>query len=70
MPAGSLKKSALLVLVLSIIFLLGWAIRWIGAFYKIRHWPNADEVLLIGTVLGVSGILFAIVKLLILKKQQ
>ena len=53
-----------------VIFLLGLAIRWIGVIYKIRHWPYADELLMAGSILGVSGILFAVIKLLIFKKQQ
>jgi len=53
-----------------IIFLLGVGIRWIGALFKIRHWPNADELLMIGTILGLSGILFAVIKLLVFKKNK
>jgi len=53
-----------------VIFLSGLAIRWIGAICKIRHWPYADELLMAGSILGISGILFAVMKLLIFKKQQ
>jgi len=37
MPAGSLKKSALLVLVLSIIFLLGWEYYWRSSGYVLGY---------------------------------
>lgn len=52
-----------------IIFLLGVGIRWIGTLFKIRHYPYADELLLTGTIIGVCAVLFAIIKLLALKKQ-
>jgi hypothetical protein len=38
--------------------------------FKIRHWPMADELLPGGTILGVAALLFAIIKLLLLKKQS
>jgi hypothetical protein len=38
--------------------------------FKVRHWPYADELLLIGTIIGVTGIVFAIIKLINLKRQQ
>jgi hypothetical protein len=53
-----------------ILFLTGLAIRWTGALFKVRHWPYADELLMIGTIIGVTGILFAIIKLINLKRQQ
>ena len=53
-----------------IFFLLGLGIRFIGALFKIRHWPLADELLTAGTIISVAAILFAIIKLLLLKKQQ
>ena len=51
-----------------IIFLLGFLTRFIGAFFKIRHWPNADELITVGTVIGVIGIALAIPKLVFLIK--
>jgi hypothetical protein len=51
-----------------IFFLLGLGIRFIGALFKIRHWPLADESMITGTVIGVGAILFTIIKLLLLKK--
>ena len=53
-----------------VFFLLGVGIRFIGALFKIRHWPLADELLAAGTIISVAAILFTIIKLLLLKKQQ
>ena len=53
-----------------IIFLLGLGIRLTGALLKILHWPYADESLTFCTIISVAAILFAVVKLLLLKKQE
>ncbi len=51
-----------------IIFLFGYLTRFVGALFKIRHWPNADELITIGSLVGAVGIVFAIIKLVFLKK--
>jgi hypothetical protein len=53
-----------------ILFLVGLGMRLIGVLFNIRHWPDADELITIGTIAGAAAILFAIIKLLLLKKQQ
>jgi hypothetical protein len=53
-----------------IFFLLGLGLRLIGALFKIRHWPLADELLTGGTIISLAAILFAVIKLILLKKQQ
>lgn len=50
------------------IFLIGFLIRFIGALFKVRHWPNADEMITIGTIIGAAGIIYAIVKVAFMKK--
>jgi hypothetical protein len=50
------------------IFLTGYLLQIIGALVKIRHWPGADELLTFGMITMCEGVLFAIVKLFILKK--
>ena len=52
-----------------IIFLIGMAIRFAGVIIKIRHWPSADEVLTAGMLICIAAILFAAVKLMMLKKR-
>jgi len=51
-----------------IILLIGIGIRFIGVLWKIRHWPNADELLTLGTSICIAAFLFSIVKLLLVKK--
>jgi len=51
-----------------IIFLLGFLIRFIGFLFKIRHWPMADEYITIGSIICGIAIVFAIIKLVFLKK--
>lgn len=51
-----------------IIFLFGYLARFVGGLWKIRHWPMADEILTIGFIVCMIGIVFAIVKLLAIKK--
>jgi hypothetical protein len=50
------------------IFLTGYLLQIIGALFKIRHWPYADELLTFGMIIICAGILFAIAKLFLLKK--
>jgi len=51
-----------------IILLFGSIIQIIGALFKIRHWPMADEMITISTIICVIAIVFAIIKLVFLKK--
>ena len=53
-----------------IIFLLGYMTRFIGALFKIGHWPSADELITIGSLIAALGILFAIIKLIFIKKSR
>jgi len=53
-----------------ILLLVGLGVRLMGALFKIRHWPYADEMLTPGTFISAAAILFAVIKLLHLKKQQ
>jgi hypothetical protein len=50
------------------VFLLGYLIQIIGALLKIRYWPGADEMLTLGMITISAGLLFALIKLFILKK--
>ena len=47
-----------------IIFVFGLFLDFIGALFKIMHYPNADALLIIGTVLKVLGGLLFLYKLL------
>ncbi len=53
-----------------IIFIFGTLVRITGAFLKIRHWPGADETLLIGTVIMLPGAVYALIKLILLKRDD
>ena len=53
-----------------ILFLIGLVVRLLGALFKIRHWPYADEMLTLGTIVSAAGVLLAVIKLLLLKKQH
>jgi uncharacterized membrane protein YGL010W len=50
------------------IFLIGYLLQIVGALFKIRHWPYADELLTFGMLTICAGILFALVKLFMQKK--
>lgn len=50
------------------VFLTGYLIQIIGALFKIRHWPGADELLTLGMITISAGIIFALAKLFMLKK--
>jgi hypothetical protein len=52
-----------------IISVTGFLIRVIGAMMKILHWQDADQVLLIATAIIVAGLLFLIVKLVLVKNK-
>ena len=47
-----------------IIFVFGLCLDFIGALFKIMHYPNADTLLIVGTVLKVLGGLLFLYKLL------
>ena len=51
-----------------IIFLLGFLVRFAGLLFKIRHWPLADELVMIGTIICGIAIVFAIIKVASVKK--
>ena len=47
-----------------ILLVLGYCIEFIGALQKIMHSPNANTLLITGTILKVSGALLLLYKLL------
>ena len=47
-----------------IIFLIGFAITIIGALFKVQHWPYGSEILTVGNLIEVAGIIVAIVILI------
>ena len=53
-----------------ILFVTGLLIRFLGMLLKIRHWPMADEFLLAGLLVSAAGIVYAIIKVLLVKDQQ
>jgi len=50
------------------IFLFGVFIQIIGVLFKIRHWPMADEMITISSIICAAAGLFAIIKLILMKK--
>lgn len=53
-----------------IALLFGLLVRVIGAMIKILHWPGADLVLIAGTCLMATGIVWLMVKMISLKKES
>jgi hypothetical protein len=51
-----------------IIFLFGVLIQIAGALFKIRHWPMADEMITISSIICAGAVIFAIIKLILTKK--
>jgi len=51
-----------------VIFLFGLLLIVIGAAFKLRHWPGADEMLMLGSILEGLAIIFAIIKMALVKK--
>ncbi|WP_439901096.1 GldL-related protein [Winogradskyella luteola] len=47
-----------------IIFSFGIIITIIGALFKIQHWPYGSELLTIGSLIEVIGIVFTIITLI------
>jgi len=51
-----------------LIFFIGLLLNIIGALLKIRHWPGADEMLMLGSAIEAVAIIVAIIKIIALKK--
>jgi hypothetical protein len=51
-----------------LIFFVGLILNVTGALLKIRHWPGADEMLTLGSIAQAAAILFAIIKIAMVKK--
>lgn len=51
-----------------IIFLFGALIQIVGVMFKLRHWPMADEMITISSIICAAAVLFAIIKLILMKK--
>ncbi len=47
-----------------VVFLFGLVFTTIGALFKILHWPYSSEILSIGSLIEVSGIVMVIVTLI------
>jgi len=52
------------------IFFIGLLLNIIGALLKIRHWPGADEMLTLGSIAQAAAIVFAIIKIVSIKKPE
>jgi len=52
------------------IFFIGLLLNIIGALLKIRHWPGGDEVLTLGSIAQAAAIVFAIIKIVSIKKPE
>lgn len=46
-----------------ILILISWGVDIVGALFKIMHWPYADVMLMLGTVLYMVGFAWLIYKL-------
>ena len=53
-----------------VIFFVGLLLNVIGAILKIRHWPMADEMLTLGSLVEAISILYAIIKIVSIKKPE
>jgi len=53
-----------------IILLVGVVLQFIGGLFKIRHWPMADEMITISTIICAIAIVFAIFRIALLKKSN
>ena len=53
-----------------LVLLVGFLVRVIGAMMKILHWPGADLVLIAGTILMAAGIVWLMIKMIVLKKES
>jgi len=52
------------------IFFVGLLINIVGALFKIRHWPGADEILTLGSIAQAAAISTAIIKIVSIKKPE
>ena len=52
------------------IFFTGLLLNVIGALFKIRHWPGADELLTLGSIAEAAAMIFAIIKIVSIKKPE
>ena len=52
-----------------ILFLLGVIMQFLGALFKIRHWPMADEMITISTIICVIAVMMAMMKIATLKRR-
>ena len=52
-----------------ILFLLGVIMQFPGALFKIRHWPMADEMITISTIICVIAVMMAMMKIATLKRR-
>ena len=52
------------------IFFIGLLLNIMGALIKIRHWPGADEMLTLGSIAQAAAIVFAIIKIVSIKKPE
>ena len=53
-----------------VVFLLGLAVTIIGALFKIQHWPYGNEILTIGNLIEVLGLVIAILLLIKVYKSK
>ncbi len=51
-----------------IVFLLGFLIRFAGTLFKIRHWPMADDLIMVGSIICGVAIVFGIIKIFFMNK--
>lgn len=47
-----------------LIYVFGLSFDYVGALFKILHYPGGDELLIVGTLLQIVGGLFFLYKLL------
>ena len=52
------------------IFLAGVACRVIGVLFKITHAPKADIIIMVSTIIIVSAIVMAIIKIITTKNKD
>jgi hypothetical protein len=53
-----------------ILFFIGLFTRFIGMLFKIRHWPWADELMMLGYVICGVAVLFIAIKLIFRRKSR
>jgi hypothetical protein len=51
-----------------ILFFIGLFTRFIGMIFKLRHWPLADELVMLGYIICGVAVLFLLIKLIFRKK--